>query len=213
MFTSSFNLLLADFLGSGDWHLSTTEWVVVILIGLLVLPEILAWLTLRYIPNDYVGIVEKLWSATGSVREGRIIALNGEAGYQAGLLRGGIHIGLWRWQYAVHKVRLVTISEGKIGYVYARDGQPLPSSQTLGRIVECNNFQDASTFLNGALPGQRGRQRAVLREGVYAINLAVFTVITETKVHVLEDVVDRCELAAINQWRDALLEINGFSPI
>src|SRR3954467_12999980 len=213
MFTSSLNLLLADFLGLGNWHLTTTQWIITILLALLVLPEILAWLALRYIPNDYVGIVEKLWSATGSVPEGRIIALNGEAGYQAALLRGGIHIGLWRWQYSVHKVRLVTISEGKMGYVYARDGQPLPSSQTLGRVVECNNFQDADAFLNGEKPGQRGRQRAVLREGVYAINLALFTVITESKVHVLEDVVDRSELAAINQWRNALLEIGGFSPI
>ena len=146
---------------------------------LLVLPLLWAWLTMRYIPNDYVGIVEKLWSPSGSVAEGRIIALGGEAGYQAALLRGGVHFGLWRWQYAVHKVRLVTISEGKIGYVYARDGQPLPSSQTLGRVVACNNFQDAAAFLSGATAGQRGRQRGVLREGVYAINLAVFTVITE----------------------------------
>ena len=65
--------------------------------------------------------------------EGQIIALNGEAGYQAELLRGGIHFGYWRWQYRVHKVRLVTISQGKIGYVYARDGEPLPPSQTLGQ--------------------------------------------------------------------------------
>src|SRR5207244_4305174 len=57
------------------------------------------------------------------------------------------------------------------------------------------------------------RQRAVLREGVYAINLALFTVITESKVHALEDLVDRSELAAIHQWRDALLGIDGFSPI
>src|SRR5690349_19575829 len=104
MFTSSFNLLLADSLRLGDWHLTTTQWVITILVVLLVLPEIVAWLALRYIPNDYVGIVEKLWSASGSVPEGQIIALNGEAGYQAALLRGGIHIGLWRWQYSVHKV-------------------------------------------------------------------------------------------------------------
>src|SRR5262245_40245449 len=210
MFTSYLVGPLAA-IGLSDLHLSTTT--LIMLIVLLLIPEIIAWFTLRYIPNDYVGIVEKLWSASGSVGEGQIIALNGEAGYQAELLRGGVHMGLWRWQYAVHKVRLVNISEGKIGYVYARDGQPLPSSQTLGRIVPCNNFQDASAFLTGEEPGQRGRQRAVLREGVYAINLALFTVITETKVYVLEDVVDRCELAALNQWRDALLEINGFSPI
>ena len=41
----------------------------------------------------------------GSVPEGRIIALGREAGYQADLLRGGIHFGLWRWQYRVHKTR------------------------------------------------------------------------------------------------------------
>src|SRR4051794_39768628 len=211
MFTSSLSMLLADFLQIGEFQMTTTGLVVLILI--LLAPEMWAWLALRYISNDYVGIVEKLWSPSGSVPEGRIIALNGEAGYQAALLRGGIHLNLWRWQYAVHKVRLVNISEGKIGYVYARDGQPLPSSQTLGRVVDCNNFQDADAFLNGEQPGQRGRQRAVLREGVYAINLALFTVVTESKVHVLEDVVDRSELAAINQWRNALLEINGFSPI
>jgi uncharacterized membrane protein YqiK len=211
MFTSTLNLILAEFLGIGSIYMTTTGLIVLILV--LLVPELWAWLALRYIPNDYVGIVEKLWSAGGSVPEGRIIALNGEAGYQAALLRGGIHINLWRWQYAVHKVRLVTISEGKIGYVYARDGQPLPSSQTLGRVVDCNNFQDAAAFLNGQQPGQRGRQRAILREGVYAINLALFTVITETKVHALEDLVDRSELAAINEWRNALLEIDGFSPI
>ncbi len=214
MFTSSLSVLSADFLGIGNLHqLTTTELVVLVLIFLLLVPEIAAWLALRYMSNDYVGIVEKLWSAGGSVPEGQIIALNGEAGYQAALLRGGVHLGLWRWQYAVHKVRLVSISEGKIGYVYARDGQPLPSSQTLGRVVDCNNFQDATAFLSGPLPGQRGRQRAVLREGVYAINLALFTVVTETKVHALKGLVDRCELENINQWRNALLEIDGFSPI
>src|SRR6516164_10151419 len=143
-----------------------------ILAGLLlvaVLLSLVAWLTVRYIPNQQVGVVEKLWSSSGSVTEGRIIALNGEAGYQADLLRGGLHFGLWRWQYRIHKVSLVTVPQGKIGYVYARDGQPLEPSQTLGRVVQCNNFQDARAFLaegDGEV-GQRGRQRAIVREGVY----------------------------------------------
>ena len=34
--------------------------------------------------------------------------------------------------------------------VYARDGEALPPSQTLGRVVECNNFQDAAAFLEPA---------------------------------------------------------------
>ncbi|WP_425399348.1 SPFH domain-containing protein [Aeoliella sp.] len=187
------------------WHLLVLP-VPLFVLGFL-------WLTVRYIPNDRVGIVEKLWSSRGYVGEGRIIAMNGEAGYQARLLRGGLHWGYWRWQYAVHKVRLVTVSEGKIAYVYARDGQPLPSSQTLGRVVACNDYQDATEFLIGQIRGQRGRQRAILREGVYAINLAVFTVITESKVHTLSHLLDRNETAAIHGWRDALADVDGFRPV
>ena len=118
----------------------------------------LAWLTLRFIPNHSVGVIEKLWSAKGSVPEGHILALNGEAGFQADLLRGGIHFGYWRWQYRVHLCPLVTVPQGKIGYVYARDGQPLSPSQTLGHAVGCNNFQDARAFLVGqasSLPDKR----------------------------------------------------------
>src|SRR5205807_5237283 len=166
--------------------------ILLLLGSALVLALFAVWLTTRYIPNNYVGIVEKLWSRAGSVSEGNIIALHGEAGYQADLLRGGVHFGLWRWQYRIHKVRLVTVSHGKIGYVYARDGEPLPPSQTLGRVVECNNFQDARAFLGErhdpakeTIRGQRGRQRAILREGVYAINPALFVVITEDSVYAL----------------------------
>ena len=55
---------------------SLVLWVVLGLFALTVLA-----LTSRYIPNDRVGIVEKLWSPSGSVTHG-IIALNGEAGFQ-----------------------------------------------------------------------------------------------------------------------------------
>lgn len=48
-------------------------------------------LGVRYIPHRRVGIIEKLWSASGSLTEGRIIALNGEAGFQAKVLRGGLY--------------------------------------------------------------------------------------------------------------------------
>ena len=129
-------------------------------LGLFVLLFV-AWLAVRYVPNDCAAIVEKLWSPSGSVPEGRIIALDGEAGYQAELLRGGVHFGYWRGQYRIHKVRLVTIGQGKIGYVYARDGESLTSSQTLARVAPSNNFQDARMFLGGdgsasAVKGQRG---------------------------------------------------------
>ena len=178
-----------------------------------------SWLTVRYIPNNAAGVVEKLWSKYGSVPEGCIIALNGESGYQADLLRGGLHFGLWRWQYRIHKVPLVTIPQGKIGYVYARDGEPLLPGQTLGRMVDANNFQDARAFLDvrqsggESLRGQRGRQRAILREGVYAINPALFVVITGNAVYALRQVQDVRERETVAHWQHALEKVNGFDPV
>lgn len=175
-----------------------------------------SWFGARYIPHTRVGVVEKLWSHAGSVGEGQIIALEGEAGYQAELLRGGIHFGYWRWQYRIHKARMVVIPQGEIGYVYSRDGEPLEPSQTLGRCVSCNNFQNAREFLTprSNMPqGQRGRQRTLLREGVYAINPALFVVITNNKVFALSQIQERQEIAAVTHWQKELQAIDGFRPL
>ena len=214
----------AYLLGQTSSHLSgvgaTFGWTTLILFGLGVVLLLAAWLTVRYIPHNSVGVVEKLWSSAGSVPEGQIIALKGEAGYQAELLRGGLHYGLWRWQYRLHKVPLVTIRQGRIGYIYARDGESLPPSQTLGRVVDCNNFQDARTFLGGRADrsghnqrGQRGRQRAILREGVYAINPALFVVMADDAVFSLRHLQGAQETKAIADWQRVLSDIGGFSPV
>ena len=50
------------------------------------------------------------------------------------------------------------IPQGKIGYVYSRDGDPLQPSQTLARVVPCNYFQDARTFLIGSEAAGRGQR-------------------------------------------------------
>jgi uncharacterized membrane protein YqiK len=190
--------------------------------GWMVLGSVLALLLageamgMRYIPNSCVGIVEKLWSPKGSVPEGSILALAGEAGYQADVLRGGFHFGLWRWQYRIHKVRLVVVPQGKIGYLYARDGEPLAATQTLARVVPCSNFQDARAFLlgnGGATRGQRGRQRDILREGVYAINLALFVVLTEDEVYQLRSLQDKQEQERIGKWQQQLAWVGGFGPV
>src|SRR5437773_10677126 len=112
-------------------------------LGLLLLLFLLAGV--RFIPNNKVGIVEMRISPKGSLDKG-VIALSGEAGYQPGLLRGGLHY-LLPIQYDVHIVPLVTIPQGKIGYVYARDGQPLPSSQVLGSNASASDYQDVTEFL------------------------------------------------------------------
>ena len=149
-----------------------------------------AWLLgVRYIPHNKIGVVEKLWSSPGSLTEGRIIAPRARPASRPTILRGGLHFVLLPVAVPHPPQPLVVVPEGKIGYVYARDGQPLPPTQTLGRTVDCNHFQDARAFLQGG--GQRGRQRAFLREGVYAINLALFVVVTE----------DRCTRAGARRRR------------
>ena len=196
------------------WLMDASVWALLGIGTPLVL--FLIWLCVRYIPHNRVGVVEKLWSGRGSLGEGRIIALNGEAGYQAKLLRGGLHTGYWRWQYRIHKTRLVTIPQSEIGYVYARDGEPLSPSQTLGRVVPSNNVQDAVVFLDPGVEhprGQRGRQRAILREGVYAINPALFVVITNSDVFALLQVQEPHERTAVSQWQEELRGVNGFQPI
>jgi uncharacterized membrane protein YqiK len=106
---------------------------------------------------------------------GHIIALNGEAGYQARLLSPGWHFGLWRWRYRVIKVPIVVVRPGEIALIVAADGVAMPSERVLGKFVPCHDFQDAEAFLSGG--GERGRQLAMLTTGTYRINPALFEVV------------------------------------
>jgi uncharacterized membrane protein YqiK len=173
--------------------------------GILLL--ILLTKTFRYIPNTRVGIVEKLVSGRGSVERG-LIALAGEAGFQPEVLRGGWHLFM-PFMYRIHRVPLVTIPQGKIGYVFSRDGQDLPPTQALASNVKANNFQDVRAFLaNG---GQKGPQRMILREGTYAINIAQFVIITEDQTYYLP--LDRSELETFQKMSAIIAERGGFRPI
>src|SRR5581483_9853861 len=163
----------------------------------------------RYIPNNQVGIVEKLWSMTGSIDEG-FIALNGEAGYEPEVLRGGLHV-FFPFMYRIHKSDLVTVGQGKIAYVFARDGAPLGASQVLGAndTDDKSDFQDARRFLLGG--GQKGPQRKILREGTYAINTTQFAIITDERVygHALSE----RERGVLEGMQLTIAEREGFSPV
>src|SRR5882757_6381157 len=162
----------------------------------------------RYIPNNQVGIVEKLWTTKGSIKDG-FIALHGEAGYEPEVLRGGLHV-FFPFMYRIHKSDLVTVGQGKIAYVFARDGAPLGASQVLGAndTEDKSDFQNARRFLLGG--GQKGPQRKILREGTYAINTTQFAIITDERVygHALSErereVLEGMQLTISERW--------GFSP-
>ncbi|WP_204310239.1 hypothetical protein, partial [Enterobacter cloacae] len=70
------------------------------------------------VPDDSIGVVTKkfvLFGSNRSLPDGRILALTGEAGYQADTLAPGLHWALWPWQYAVELKKFVTIPVGKVG--------------------------------------------------------------------------------------------------
>lgn len=167
------------------------------------------FLGFRIIPNNKIAIIEKWWSPKGSLNE-QIIALKGEAGYQPQIIRGGIHF-LSPLMYKVHMCPLVTVPQGQIAYVFARDGRPLEPIQTLGKVVpESNNFQNARAFLQSG--GQKGPQRGIIREGTYAFNLAQFVIITQDKIYFLP-LGSHAEESTIMTMAEMLRERNGFKPI
>jgi uncharacterized membrane protein YqiK len=127
------------------------------------------------IGEQQVGIVVKNFSRK-SLSDGRFIALDGEAGYQADTLAPGWYFGYWFWKYSVLKRPTVIVPQGEIGLVVAADGSPIPAERILGRVVDCDNFQNARKFLLGG--GEKGRQLGILTAGTYRINTVLFRVIT-----------------------------------
>jgi uncharacterized membrane protein YqiK len=107
---------------------------------------------------------------------GRLIALNGEAGLQADTLAPGWHWGYWPWQFSVKKEPIIVVPQGQIALIVAADGASNPPERILGKIVDCDNFQDARKFLTKG--GEKGRQLGFLTAGSYRINTALFKVIT-----------------------------------
>lgn len=129
------------------------------------------------IPEDKIGLVTKKFVLFGSNKQlpdGKILALNGEPGFQADTLAPGLYWGYWVWQFSIQQAPMTGIPKGKIGLVTSKDGKQLPMGAILARNVECDNFQDARAFLTNG--GQRGKQVGYLNNGVYRINPYLFEV-------------------------------------
>jgi len=177
-----------------------------VIVGVLV-ALILLYSSIVYVPNNRVGVLERLWSGKGSVKSG-LVALGGEAGYVPELLRGGFH-ALFPFQYRVHKVDLVTVPQGEIGYVFARDGRPLEAGQSLAGNAKADDFENVRDFV--AAGGQKGPQRKVLREGVYAINIAQFIVLTRANTYAVA--LAKSDADTIEAMRAQIEARGGFHPV
>ena len=149
--------------------------------GLLVVLALYRWVLWLFgviiVPDDSIGIITKKFVLVGRYRrlaDGHILALRGEAGYQADTLAPGLHWALWPWQYSVKMQKFVSVPVGRIGLVEACDGQPLPSGRIIAKRVPCTSFQNARAFLEGG--GERGPQIDVIPPGTYRINPLLFSI-------------------------------------
>jgi len=153
-------------------------WVLAIILALLLYKLFFRIFGIIIIPENRIGLVTKKFVLVGKNRElpeGRIIAVNGEAGYQARTLAPGIYFWYWIWQYNVTMQPFTVIPEGKIGLVVAKDGSELETGRILARKVECDSFQDAEGFIRNG--GRKGRQTAYITAGLYRINTFLFDVL------------------------------------
>jgi uncharacterized membrane protein YqiK len=159
------------------WHEHTRLILFVAFILLIAAYRPILWLCgVIMVPDDSIGVVTKKFSL-GKHRElpdGSIVALNGEAGFQADTLTPGLHFGLWPVQYRVDLVKFFTVPPGKVGCVEACDGKPLPTGRVIARKVACDSFQDARAFLTNG--GERGPQMALIGPGMYRINPLLFRI-------------------------------------
>jgi len=142
------------------------------------------------VPENKIGLVTKKFVLFGENKQlsgDRIIAVNGEAGFQAKMLETGLHWWMWPWQYSVDMQGFIVIPEGHIGLISSKDGKVPQTGRILGRRVESDNFQDAVGFLNNG--GQKGRQSAYITNGSYKINTFLFEVSAVKQVSVQENMV------------------------
>jgi len=122
-------------------------WIGLILLALIFYKFVLrVFFGMVIVPENRLGLVTKKFVLFGKHKElpdGRIIAVLGEAGYQARTLAPGLYWFMWPWQYGIQFQPFTVIPEGKIGLILSNDGLELPTGNILGRKVESDNFQDA----------------------------------------------------------------------
>lgn len=151
------------------------------ILGLAVFVVFVVYMSFWKIGATEVGLVRKRFGMR-KLDGGNIVAFNGEAGYQAELLRTGIRFKFWII-YTVERHPIVQIPAGEIGVVIAQVGKQLPiGAKSAAYKPEFGNFIDLKAFVDG--DGQKGLQRPVLTPGtVAAIHPVGFIVITKKHIY------------------------------
>ncbi|NET58509.1 MAG: VWA domain-containing protein [Symploca sp. SIO2E6] len=107
----------------------------------------------------------------------QFFANGGQRGKQLAILQEGTY-SINTELFQVRKESIVRIGPNDIRLVIANDGKSTEEGQKFGKVVDCDNFQDAQAFFENG--GQKGKQLAILTTGQYRINTDLFTVVTPT---------------------------------
>lgn len=127
------------------------------------------------VPANHIGIVHRRYGHVHQDRRFKRVTPYDTRGLQARTLTPDRRYWLPPWLYRVEFVPRMDVPAGMIGLVTAHEGARRSPDRTLGRYVECDDFQDGQMFLlNG---GEQGVQLKTLPgDNSYYINTALFTV-------------------------------------
>jgi hypothetical protein len=140
---------------------------VLLVIGLLAI----VFSTSLWVNANSGGLITKKFGE--GLKDGRIIAVNGQRGVQAEILSPGWSFGWAPWQYALESVPNIEIKAGTVGVVTAMDGDPLPTGEIYAKAWPSPTLMlDATEFLTKG--GQKGPQLTVLPPGQYRYNPKLF---------------------------------------
>src|ERR1700719_4647073 len=111
-------------------------------IGIIIILFAFASTSFVFVPDSHLGHLFRVYGG-GPLTNGRIVAANGENGPQAEVFTPGVHArALLHVLYTVDTNKEeVTIPQGKVGGLTARDSAPLRSGQ---RVSHCDDGVDAS---------------------------------------------------------------------
>jgi uncharacterized membrane protein YqiK len=177
----------------------------IVVLGLVLVIVILA--SFRTIGPSEVGLVTK--RVGRKLATEHILALKGEAGFQADLLMPGLRFKLWPI-FGVQRHDWVQVPPDHIGLVIAQVGSQLPTGgKSAVYKPEFGNFANIRAFLDHG--GQRGVQRPVLPPGTTApIHPIGFVVATSDQV--FGQIVSEAAEKAIEHVDPAMLKVVHITP-
>jgi len=169
---------------NGDYVEKSLAWMHWIARGVCIGLAVICFLltSCLVIDSDSVGHLKRIYFGS-QMPQGRIIADTNEMGPQAKILPPGFHlIPFIRVTHDIDELPILTIEQGKYGFLVAKDGNAMPEGQFIAPAWEsANDMIDATKFMgydteDGEVRGVKGPQLTVLPPGQYRVNRYLFDI-------------------------------------